>query len=263
MKVKIIFIVGLMIFGRVNSGISQNNISGKVIDAATDLPVSNVSIKVLDSDTGTTSDSLGMFSLIVKDWPITLLITHVGYERVYWPLNGDPKDFFEIRLKSGHLELDEVVISTGYQQIPRERMTGSFSQVDRELFNRRVSPDLLARLEDVVPGLTFNRRHGANNISIRGRNTISGDGQPLIVVDNFPFEGDLSSLNPNDIENVTVLRDAAASSIWGARAGNGVIVITTRQGAYQRAPVITFNTNITVAEKPNQYYQPQMSLQIT
>ncbi|WP_367915791.1 SusC/RagA family TonB-linked outer membrane protein [Leadbetterella sp. DM7] len=259
MKVKIIFILGLMIFGRVNSGITQNNISGKIIDAATDLPVSNVSIKVLDSDNGTTSDSLGMFSLIVKDWPITLLITHVGYERVYWPLNGDPKVFFEIRLKSGHLELDEVVISTGYQQIPRERMTGSFSQVDRELFNRRVSPDILARLEDVVPGLIFNRRHGANNISIRGRNTISGDGQPLIVVDNFPFEGDLSSLNPNDIENVTVLRDAAASSIWGARAGNGVIVITTRKGAYQRAPVITFNTNITVAEKPNQYYQPQMS----
>ena len=259
MKRKSTFILGMLVLGIVHQGVSQNKVSGRITDVSNGHPVSNALIKVLDSDTGTASDSLGFFSLVVRELSVTLHISHVGYDPVYWPLAGVPKNPLEVRLQDRTHRLNEVVISTGYQQIPRERMTGSFSQVNHELFNRRVSPDLLARLEDVVPGLVFNRRHGANNISVRGRNTINGDGQPLIVVDNFPFEGDLSSLNPNDIENVTVLRDAAASSIWGARAGNGVIVITTRKGSYQQAPVITFNANVTLSEKPDLYYQPQMS----
>jgi TonB-linked SusC/RagA family outer membrane protein len=259
MSRKSTLMLGMLVLGIVHQSISQNKVSGRITDVSNGQPVSNALIKVLDSDTGTASDSLGFFSLVVMELPVTLHISHVGYDPVYWPLAGVPKNPLEVRLQKRTHTLNEVVISTGYQQIPRERMTGSFSQVNHELFNRRVSPDLLARLEDVVPGLVFNRRHGANNISIRGRNTINGDGQPLIVVDNFPFEGDLSSLNPNDIENVTVLRDAAASSIWGARAGNGVIVITTRKGSYQQAPVITFNANVTVSEKPDLYYQPQMS----
>lgn len=259
MKMKTTFLLSLLLLGMIIQGVSQNRISGKVTNVYNGHPVSNALIKVLDLETGTTTDSLGMFSLVIEGFPVTLVVSHVSYETVYWPLSNIPQNPLEVRLQDKTHVLNEVLVSTGYQQIPRERMTGSFSQVNRELFNRRVSPDLLARLEDVVPGLVFNRRHGANNISIRGRNTINGDGQPLIVVDNFPFEGDLSSLNPNDIENVTVLRDAAASSIWGARAGNGVIVITTRKGSYQQAPLITFNANVTVSEKPDLYYQPQMS----
>lgn len=259
MNIKTTFILGMLLLGVVSSGVSQNRVSGRVTDKSKGYPVSNALIKILDTDAGTTSDSLGMFSLVIGKFPATLVVSHVGYEPVYWPLNTTPQNLLEVQLQDKTQALNEVVVSTGYQQIPRERMTGSFSQVDHELFNRRVSPDILARLEDVVPGLVFNRRHGANNISIRGRNTINGDGQPLIVVDNFPFEGDLSTLNPNDIENVTVLRDAAASSIWGARAGNGVIVINTRKGSYQQAPVIIFNANVTFSEKPDLYYQPQMS----
>lgn len=259
MNIKTTLILGMLLLRMVQPGISQNRITGRLTDGESGQPVSNALIKILDSDAGATSDSLGMFSIVTGKFPVTLLISHVGYESMYWPLNIFPQDVLEVRLRAKTRELSEVVVSTGYQQIPRERMTGSFSQVNNELFNRRVSPDILSRLEDVVPGLVFNRRHGANNISVRGRNTISGDGQPLIVVDNFPFEGDLSSINPNDIENVTVLRDAAASSIWGARAGNGVIVITTRKGGYQRAPVITFNANMTLSEKPDLYYQSQMS----
>lgn len=259
MNRKFTFILGMLIWAMAHPGVSQNRLSGKVTDVSNGHPVSNALIQVLDSDAGTASDSLGMFSLVIGEFPVTLLISHVGYESMYWPIHSAPQSLLEARLRDKARELGEVVVSTGYQQVPRERMTGSFSHVGHELFNRRVSADILTRLEDVVPGLVFNRRHGANNISVRGRNTINGDGQPLIVVDNFPFEGDLSSLNPNDIENVTVLRDAAASSIWGARAGNGVIVITTRKGSYDRTPVITFNANVTLSEKPDLYYQPQMS----
>lgn len=181
------------------------------------------------------------------------------YETVYRQISRISGEVTEIRLSESRRELEALVVSTGYQQIPRERVTGAFALVDNELLNRRVSGDVLSRLEDAVPGLVFNRRFGPNDLSIRGRNTISGDGQPLIIVDNFPFEGDLASLNPNDIENVSVLRDAAASSVWGARAGNGVIVITTKKGAYGRAPAVTFNTSLTLSAPPDLYYQPQMS----
>lgn len=259
MRIKSTLLTGMLILGMMHPALSQQRVSGRVTDVSGGQPLAHALIKIMDSEVGSTSDSLGKFSVIVKELPVTLHISHIGYESVYWPLSHISASPLEIRLRDNASELEEVVVSTGYQQIPRERMTGSFSQVDSKLFNRRVSPDILARLEDVVPGLVFNRRHGANNISIRGRNTLNGDGQPLIVLDNFPFEGDLSSINPNDVENVTVLRDAAASSIWGARAGNGVIVITTRKGGYQRAPVLTFNANVTASEKPDLYYQPQMS----
>jgi TonB-dependent SusC/RagA subfamily outer membrane receptor len=90
--------------------------------------------------------------------------------------------------------------------------------------------DVLSRLEDVTSGLIFNRNveGNTNDISIRGRSTIFGNARPLIVIDNFPYDGDINNINPNDVESVTVLKDAAAASIWGARAGNGVIVITTK-----------------------------------
>ncbi|WP_449048388.1 SusC/RagA family TonB-linked outer membrane protein [Parapedobacter sp.] len=158
--------------------------------------------------------------------------------------------------------LDEVVVSTGYQQIPRERMTGSFVQVDQQALNRRVSTDLLSRLEDMVPGLVVNRvgtSQTKTGISIRGQSTIRANADPLIVVDNFPFDGDLSSINPNDVLSVSVLKDAAAASIWGARAGNGVIVITTKKGGYGNATKIEVNSNITVGNKPDLFYMPRMT----
>ncbi len=111
-------------------------------------------------------------------------------------------------------------------------------------------------MEDLVPGLSFRKGKGTytNAISIRGRSTIKGNTQPLIVVDNFPFEGDINSINPNDIENITILKDAAAASIWGARAGNGVIVITSKKGRVAK-PSLSFNSNITFSAKPDLFYR--------
>lgn len=259
MKIKITLIFALMHFGISYSTLCQNLITGRILDFSNSQPLRNVVIKTTNSDVGTATDSLGHFSIAIKSYPAVLTITHLGYKTLQFPLNNTSLGPLEIMMEEQKLELEEVVISTGYQQIGRERITGSYTYINKKLFNRRVTTDILSRLEDVVPGLVFNRRHGGSNISIRGRNTINGDGQPLIILDNFPFEGDLSSINPNDIANVTVLRDAAASSIWGARAGNGVIVITTQKGGYNRKPELTFNANISFSEKPNMYYQRQMS----
>lgn len=99
--------------------------------------------------------------------------------------------------------------------------------------NRRVSTNLLDRLDGVVSGLIFNRNRtpsaNESSIVIRGRSTLFAETDPLIVIDNFPYDGNINNINPNDVESITILRDAAAASIWGVRAGNGVIVITTKR----------------------------------
>jgi TonB-linked SusC/RagA family outer membrane protein len=160
------------------------------------------------------------------------------------------------------MELQEVeIVSTGYQQIPKERATGSFALVDKKQLDRRVSSETFSKLEGIASGLLFNRNTVNNypgnfDFSIRGRSTIYANDQPLIVLDNFPFNGDFNSINPNDVAGITVLKDAAAASIWGVRAGNGVIVIDTKRGKLKQPLNVTLNTNLTVSAKPDLFYNP-------
>ena len=156
-----------------------------------------------------------------------------------------------------------VVYSNGYQSIPKDRSTGSFDFLNNELINRSVSTDVLSRIDGVASGVLFNKNidPAANEsaISIRGRSTIFANPQPLIVVDNFPYDGDVNNINPNDVESISILKDAAAASIWGARSGNGVIVITTKHGALNQKPKVSLNSNVTVGQKPDLKYLPSMT----
>lgn len=157
-------------------------------------------------------------------------------------------------------ELEAVSISTGYQQLPRERATGAFSLVSDSLFNKQVGSGILPRLEGAVSGLLFAKTSdNITDATLRSRTTF-GNKTPLVVVDNFIYEGDLNNLNPADVESITVLKDAAAASIWGARSGNGVIVIKTRKGSYNKAASVSVSANTTLAEKSNLFYNPQMSV---
>ncbi|WP_159451593.1 SusC/RagA family TonB-linked outer membrane protein [Pedobacter africanus] len=168
----------------------------------------------------------------------------------------------EVPDKERVYDLQQVeIVSTGYQRLPKERATGSFVLVDSAQLNRRVSTDILSRLEGITSGLLFNKNTMSSNtgsldLSIRGRSTIYANDQPLIILDNFPFNGDFNSINPNDVASINVLKDAAAASIWGVRAGNGVIVITTKKGKYGQALNLSFNSNLTVAGKPDLFYNP-------
>src|SRR5690606_29164280 len=95
---------------------------------------------------------------------------------------------------------------------------------------------------------------------VRGLNSIGAtETRPLIVLDNFPYEGDINTINPNDVASVTLLKDAASASIWGARAGNGVLVITTKKGQYNQPFRLSATSNITVQEKPDLFYRPQVA----
>src|SRR5699024_8710023 len=126
----------------------------------------------------------------------------------------------------------------------KERVTGSFTTVSNELLNQQVGSDLLSRLPSVANSMIMDNAHvGAPQLMIRGLSTIRGPKAPLIIVDNFPYDGELMNINPNIVENITILKDASASSIWGARAGNGVIVITTKKGELNRPVSLEFTSN--------------------
>ncbi len=155
-------------------------------------------------------------------------------------------------------ELAEVeIVNTGYERLPRERSAGSFDQLDNTLVNRRVSKDILSRISDVSSGVVFNKTRGSDQLTVRGVSTIYSNSSPLIIVDNFPYEGSFENINPNDVASISILKDASAVSIWGARASNGVIVITTKKGTAGKARV-EMNSNFTITEKPDLFYMPTM-----
>lgn len=235
-------------------------LSGEV-RSATDrqsLPGANVLIK--GTSKGTVTNSEGSFSLSVASDSITLVVSYLGFisqEKLVIPSSGNPLVFY---LEPDQVILAEVeVLSTGYQEMPRERASGSFVQLGQEMVDRRVSTNILDRLQDITPGLIFNRSNESQDpISIRGRSTIFANTMPLVIVDNFPYDGPLENINPNDVASFTILRDAAAASIWGARAGNGVIVITTKNGTAGKAPQVSFNSNVILSEMPDLFYAPRM-----
>jgi TonB-linked SusC/RagA family outer membrane protein len=249
----IIFLIGLSA-----SAFSQTKtVYGKVVSADSGLPITGVTITSVPGQTTAVTDSAGSFNMLFKDEQVKLLVTHLGYYAQTIKLLPYQKAV-NISMKPNVSTLQEVVVSTGYNTIPKERATGSFAVVNNTLVNRRISTDILSRLEDVTSGLLFDKRfRGQPSLSIRGQSTIQSNTAPLIVVDNFPYEGDVNSINPNDVENITILKDASAASIWGARAGNGVIVITTKKGRPEQPLKVELNTNVTVGTKPNLYYNKQ------
>lgn len=192
-----------------------------------------------------------------------VIISSINYKtREVRPETGED---LLIQLESKVSELIDVSVIgyTGYQEVKQDISTGSYSHVDNELINRRVSPNILDHMDGVTSSVLFNKNVissiNQSAITIRGRSTIFGNPDPLIVVDNFPFTGDISNINPNDVENITVLKDAAAASIWGAFSGNGVIVITTKKGRYGQTPKLALNSSVTVGQKPDLYYRPILS----
>ena len=214
-------------------GFSQSKkpvtIIGKVVSPENN-PLQGATIRFLNSKVTTQSNSDGTFQLRSVLLPDTLEITYTGYSAKRISITNTAP--VVIKMEAATSTLNEVTVNTGYQSLPKERSTGSFVQIDKELLNRKVSTNILDRLDGVTSGLLFNRNKpaGANesDITIRGRSTLFGQVSPLIVVDNFPYDGDINNINPNEVESITILKDASAASIWGVRSGNGVIVITTK-----------------------------------
>lgn len=228
---------------------AERTIHGVVIDnQGESLP--GVSILIKGTQTGTMTDASGAFQLSVKEGQ-TLVVSYIGMKTQEVQVTN--RNEYRIQLESDTQLLDEVVV-TGYQTLSKERSTGSFAKVSAKTLEMKRIDNLSSVLEGQIAGYVDGK--------IRGVTTMNAIANPMIVIDGFPVENtsinrigeateNMPDLNPEDIETITVLKDAAAASIYGARAANGVIVITTKK-AQQGKTDISFSSTFTV--QPYSYY---------
>lgn len=231
-------------------------VSGSVQSAGDGQPLAEATVTIKNSRNLARTDSRGLFRLNNVDSNTLLVISHTGYESL--EIRAD-KPVLSIFLEPSTREMEEVVINTGYQRLPRERVTGSFSQLGQEQINLQMGTHILPRLEGLANSVLFEKNSQRPAFTVRGLSTINGPKAPLIVLNDFPYEGDINNINPNDIESITILKDAAAASIWGTRAGNGVIVITTKNGRFNQPLQVQFNSGILVRNKPDLFYLKEIS----
>jgi TonB-linked SusC/RagA family outer membrane protein len=244
------------------------DVKGRIVNENGE-PVAGVSIQIKgDKTKGTSTDANGYFELKGIEGTATIVISGVNIETR--EIKVDSKsELGSIATKTKVTEGEEVKVgvNTGYQKISKERYVGSYSQLDSAAYERRAGMNIIDRLDGQVVGMLFDKKAGTSplqSIQIRGISTLEGNKSPskapLIVVDNFPFSQDLSVINPNDVETITILKDAAATSIYGAQGGNGVIVITTKKGKYNQPLSVSFRSNTTISNKSDLYYYPQMTV---
>ena len=231
----------------------------------------NVSVRGRNQVARTTGD--GSFSLLNLTGKETLITTFIGYKADTLTLNGQNSVVIAMKPLVAALE-DVSIVSTGYQDVNKDRATGSFGIVTAKELAQFPTISVLERLQGLVPGVNISTKTTAGQsrngtINIRGISTIVGQNtqvstEPLLVIDGFPSQisiarGGLDFLNPDDIQQVTFLKDAAASSIWGIQAANGVIVITTKKGKQNSAPSLNFSTTYSTSAKPKPGFGPLLS----
>ncbi|MFD2825324.1 SusC/RagA family TonB-linked outer membrane protein [Leeuwenhoekiella polynyae] len=249
----------------------QVTVSGVVRDSL-GVPLAGATVQLKDSNRAVSTNMEGEFKFANVATGTSLLITYIGFLNQEVILTADNAKNLIVVLKADVSALDEVVlVSTGYQTIAKERSAGSFAKPDMEVFqNRSSTMNVAERLDGLIPGLTVNSSPGAelfNPLLVRGLATVQLlNSSPLIVVDGVPIPdistqtnsaaaiSGLANINPQDIRDITVLKDATAASIWGSRAANGVIVINTKRGSSSGAVSFQYDTFITMDGRPDQDY---------
>ena len=220
----------------------SSTIRGKVIDTNGD-PVIGANIVEKGTTNGTTTDVEGNFSINAKSGS-TLVITFIGYVREEVKANAGRR--MEIILQEDSETLEEVVV-VGYGTMKKADLTGSVATVGSEVIEDRPLTNLGAGLQGAIANLNISSSNGApgtgSKFNIRGTTNLSG-GEPLILVDGIEMDPNL--INPQDVKDVTVLKDAASASIYGARAAFGVILITTKTGFVSQKPVVSLSANYSI-----------------
>ncbi|WP_316799809.1 SusC/RagA family TonB-linked outer membrane protein [Pedobacter frigidisoli] len=273
------------VFDRIAAIFSAIDVKGRVVDEE-GKPLPGAVIRTQDRKISTSTDWNGYFEMKNVEENTTINISYVGFKIKQLIVKSDMGNI-KMEIITGQLNDVSVTVNTGYQSISKDRITGAVSVITAKDLEKMPSPNIIQRIEGMASGLQVNivsgdrsfayasgstpsttqslssgtRTIGANdyNIAIRGTGTLQAEKFPLIVVDGVITEFDISTLNPNDIENISILKDAAAASIWGVRAANGVIVITTKRGKANATPSINFNTSFMVADKQKLNYMKLMN----
>lgn len=244
----------IVVFGK-KQGIVNGVVHGMVVDEQGE-PLPGATVTIVGSTSGTSTNIEGEFDLKVDAESPVLQVTYVGMKAATMALTQHSlNNNLRITLESNAAAVMDEVVVTGYQNLKRENATGSYSTISAIDLEKRQTGDLLSNLEGQIPGMVklpenpYNGT-GEDALVIRGYGSFQANTSPLIVVDGLPIESGINTINPYDIENITVLKDAAAASIYGARAANGVIVITTKTAKKERLTV-DFNVDLTISEKQN------------
>jgi TonB-linked SusC/RagA family outer membrane protein len=211
--------------------LAQNRtLTGTVLDSK-GTPLGNVSVSVKGSSLGTVTDAEGKFSLSVPANARTLVFSSVGYAPTELSIGNNTS--FSVDLKSEDQNLSEVVV-VAYGTAKKEAITGSVGQIKAAAIETRPINNVTNAIEGAIPGVVTSSANGqpgsGNTIRVRGFGSVNASLDPLFVVDGVPYLGGTSNLNPDDVESITVLKDAASSALYGSRAANGVVIITTKKG---------------------------------
>jgi TonB-linked SusC/RagA family outer membrane protein len=225
---------------------AQISVQGKVKDN-NGQALSGVSVVVKNTSNGTTTDNTGSFSISVPDTKSILIFSYVGFPTQEMELGS--KTTLDVTLSALSGQLNEVVV-VGYGTLKRKEVTSAVATVNASQFNKGNISDVAQLLQGKVSGLSISRAGGNPNggftIRLRGLSTLGANASPLVVVDG-QIGADINTIDPNDIQSIDVLKDAASAAIYGTRGSSGVIIITTKKGG--RVPVVTYNGSVT-SEKP-------------
>ena len=219
------------LFLSVGISLAQTKVTGTVVSYEDNEPIIGATIQVVgNAGVGTITDYDGNFTLDVPEGMKTLRITYVGMEPLEVAVSTKT---LRIQLRNDVHTLDEVVV-VAYGTQKKTSLTGSIQEVKSEAIELRPTSSVASALEGSVTGVQVNSTVGAPGedpqIRIRGVGTVNGSSSPLYILDGVPYSGSISDLNPQDIESMSVLKDAASAALYGNRASNGVILITTKKG---------------------------------
>ncbi|HLN74454.1 MAG TPA: TonB-dependent receptor [Prolixibacteraceae bacterium] len=234
----------------------EKTLSGVVVDENGAF-VPGVTVVVKGTTTGTITDNDGKFSFKAPQNAQTLTLSYIGLRTQEISIGNQTN--FNVTMLPDVIGVEEVVV-TGYATQKKASLTGAISQVSSDELNISAPASAIQRMQGHVSGVSITNAHtpgGDATVRIRGMGTVSGSStmnknNPLYVIDGVPTKSNMSQLNPNDIESISVLKDASSAAIYGARGANGVIIITTKRGK-SGEPKITFDARYGMSEASNQY----------
>ncbi|MBQ3606690.1 MAG: SusC/RagA family TonB-linked outer membrane protein [Bacteroidales bacterium] len=241
-------------------------VKGRVTDASTNEPVPYASVHLEGTMTGVSTDAEGEFTITVPGDGI-LVFSSIGYKTMESPIDG--RTILNAALEPDTESLEETIV-IAYGTATKSSFTGSASMVDAQTIESRVSTNVTSALAGTTPGVQVisssgDPAGGGAAIRIRGIGSMSASNSPLYIVDGMPFDGSISDINPSDVESMSVLKDAAASAIYGARGANGVVLITTKRASGSTPAKIRFDAKwgsnsrlipqYDIISDPAQYYE--------